>query len=219
MTGSTSFAMIDLYTMFTPNGRKISIMLEELGMDYEVHTIALGKDEQYKPEFLAISPNNKIPAIVDRDNAMSLMESGAILLYLAEKAGRLAPTEAPERWKMMEWLMFQMASVGPMLGQVHIFTKYGERKNLEASERYEKEARRIYGVMDRHLAERPYFLDYGYSIVDIAVFPWVGRWDWQQTALNAFPNVKRWFVELAGRPAVQAGWNVPENDQPLPIPD
>lgn len=211
--------MIDLYTMFTPNGRKISIMLEEIGMPYEVHPIALGKDEQYKPEFLKISPNNKIPAIVDRENGMSLMESGAILMYLAEKSGQLAPTDETGRWKMMEWLMFQMASVGPMLGQVHVFKRYQEGKNKEATERYDNEAKRIYGVMDRRLADNTYFLGDDYSIVDIAIFPWVGRWDWQQTDLNKFPNVKRWFLDVAARPAVQRGWNVPENDQPLPIPD
>ena len=211
--------MIDLYTMFTPNGRKISIMLEETGLDYEVHPIALGKDEQYKPEFLKISPNNKIPAIVDRDNGMSLMESGAILMYLAEKSGKFALTDEEGRWKMMEWLMFQMASVGPMFGQVHTFTKYGERKNVEASERYEKEARRIYGVMNTRLEDREFFVGDEYTIVDMAIFPWVGRWDWQQVDLNDWPNVKRWFLNLAARPAVQRGWNVPENEQPLPLPE
>jgi len=210
--------MIDLYTLFTPNGRKVSIMFEETGLDYEVHPIFLGKGDQHKPEFLKISPNNKIPAIVDRENGMSLMESGAILQYLAQKAGMLMPTEGEDYWKMMEWLMFQMASVGPMFGQVHTFLKYGEGKNVEATERYVTETKRIYGVMEKHLAEREYFLDWGYSIVDIAVFPWVGRFDWEGLDINEWPNVMRWYLNLAKRPAVISGWNIPENDQPMPMP-
>jgi len=210
--------MIDLYTWFTPNGRKVSIMLEEIGMEYEVHPIAIGKGEQNDPEFLKIGPNNKIPVIVDRDSGLSIMESGAILQYLAQKSGQLMPTDGDDYWKMQEWLMFQMASVGPMFGQVHTFVRYGEGKNEEACERYLKEAKRIYGVMDKHLAERQYFLDWGYSIVDIAIFPWVGRCDWQTIDLNEYANVKRWYLEIKERPAVIAGWNVPENDQPMPMP-
>jgi GST-like protein len=211
--------MIDLYTWFTPNGRKISIMLEECGLEYEVHPVSLGKGEQHQPDFLKISPNNKIPAIVDTDNGLSLMESGAILLYLAEKSGKLALTDEVGRWKMMEWLMFQMASVGPMFGQVHVFTKYGEGKNAEASARYLDEAKRLYGVMDERLENNHYFVGDQYTIVDIAIFPWVGRWDWQTIDLGEFPNVKRWYLEIADRPAVQTGWRIPENDQPLPIPE
>ncbi len=210
--------MIDLYTWFTPNGRKVSIMLEEIGMDYEVHPIAIGKGEQHDPEFLKIGPNNKIPVIVDRDNGLSIMESGAILLYLAEKSGQLAPTDEVGRWKMMEWLMFQMGSVGPMLGQVHTFVRYGEGKNEEASERYLNEGKRIYGVMDKRLSDNEYFLGDDYSIVDIAIFPWVGRFDWQTIDLNEYENVKRWYLDIANRPAVKRGWNVPENDQPMPMP-
>ncbi|MDP7624130.1 MAG: glutathione S-transferase family protein [Rhodospirillales bacterium] len=210
--------MIDLYTWFTPNGRKVSIMLEEIGMDYEVHPIAIGKGEQHEPEFLKIGPNNKIPVIVDRDTGFSIMESGAILQYLAEKSGQLAPTDEVGRWKMQEWLMFQMASVGPMLGQIHTFVRYGEGKNVEASARYLDEGKRIYSVMDERLAERKYFLDWGYSIVDIAIFPWVGRCDWQTIDLNEYENVKRWYLEINERPAVIRGWNVPENDQPMPMP-
>ena len=194
-------------------------MLEEIGMEYEVHPIAIGKGEQNDPEFLKIGPNNKIPVIVDRDSGLSIMESGAILQYLAQKSGQLMPTEGDDYWKMQEWLMFQMASVGPMFGQVHTFVRYGEGKNEEASELYLIEAKRIYGVMDMHLAERQYFLDWGYSIVDIAIFPWVGRCDWQTIDLNEYPNVKRWYLEIKERPAVIAGWNVPENDQPMPMPD
>ncbi len=210
--------MIDLYTWFTPNGRKVSIMLEEIGMDYEVHPIAIGKGEQHKPEFLKIGPNNKIPVIVDHDTGFSIMESGAILQYLAQKSGKLMPTEGDEYWKMQEWLMFQMASVGPMLGQIHTFVRYGESKNVEASTRYLDEGKRIYSVMDERLAERKYFLDWGYSIVDIAIFPWVGRCDWQTIDLNEYENVKRWYLEINERPAVIRGWNVPENDQPMPMP-
>jgi len=210
--------MIDLFTWSTPNGRKVSIMLEEIGMDYEVHAINITKGEQHDPKFLEIAPNNKIPVIVDRDNGLSLMESGAILQYLARKSGQFLPATDTDFWKMQEWLMFQMASVGPMFGQVHTFVRYGESKNVEASERYLKECHRLYGVMDNHLSDRNYFLGVNYSIVDIAIFPWIGRHDWQTVNLNDYPNVAKWYVDLAGRPAVQRGWNVPENDQVMPMP-
>ncbi|HIN76157.1 MAG: Disulfide-bond oxidoreductase YfcG [Alphaproteobacteria bacterium MarineAlpha3_Bin6] len=210
--------MIDLFTWSTPNGRKVSIMLEEIGLDYEVHAINITKGEQHDPKFLEIAPNNKIPVIVDRDNGLSLMESGAILQYLARKSGQFLPATDTDFWKMQEWLMFQMASVGPMFGQVHTFVRYGESKNVEASERYLKECHRLYGVMDNHLSDRNYFLGVNYSIVDIAIFPWIGRHDWQTVNLNDYPNVAKWYVDLAGRPAVQRGWNVPENDQVMPMP-
>ena len=210
--------MIDLFTWSTPNGRKVSIMLEEIGLDYEVHAINITKGEQHDPKFLEIAPNNKIPVIVDRDNGLSLMESGAILQYLARKSGQFLPATDTDFWKMQEWLMFQMASVGPMFGQVHTFVRYGESKNVEASERYLKECHRLYGVMDNHLSDRNYFLGVNYSIVDIAIFPWIGRHDWQTVNLNDYPNVAKWYVNLARRPAVQRGWNVPENDQVMPMP-
>jgi len=210
--------MIDLYTWFTPNGRKISIMLEEIGLDYEVHAINIGKGEQHDPKFIEISPNNKIPAILDRDNGLKLMESGAILQYLAKKSGQLMPEEDLEYWNMQQWLMFQKASVGPMFGQVHTFVKYGESKNQEASERYLKECQRLYGVMNKHLEDKEYFVANTYTIVDIAIFPWVGRHDWQTINLNDYPNVAEWYVNLTKRPAVQRGWKVPENDQQLPMP-
>ena len=210
--------MIDLFTWSTPNGRKVSIMLEEIGLDYEVHAINITKGEQHDPKFLEISPNNKIPVIVDRDNGLSLMESGAILQYLARKSGQFMPTTDTEFWKMQEWLMFQMASVGPMFGQVHTFVRYGESKNVEASERYLKECHRLYGVMDIHLSDKNYFLGANYSIVDIAIFPWIGRHDWQTVNLNDYPNVAKWYVSLTERPAVKRGWNVPENDQVMPMP-
>jgi len=210
--------MIDLFTWSTPNGRKVSIMLEEIGMDYEVHAINITKGEQHDSKFLEIAPNNKIPVIVDRDNGLSLMESGAILQYLARKSGQFMPTTDADFWKMQEWLMFQMASVGPMFGQVHSFVRYGESKNVEASERYLKECHRLYGVMDNHLSDKNYFLGASYSIVDIAIFPWIGRHDWQTVNLNDYPNVAKWYVNLAERPAVRRGWNVPENDQVMPMP-
>ena len=210
--------MIDLYTWFTPNGHKISIMLEEIGLDYEVHAINIGKGEQHDPKFIEISPNNKIPAILDRDNGLKLMESGAILQYLAKKSGQLMPEEDSEYWNMQQWLMFQKASVGPMFGQVHTFVKYGESKNQEASERYLKECQRLYGVMNKHLEDKEYFVANTYTIVDIAIFPWVGRHDWQTINLNDYPNVAEWYVNLTKRPAVQRGWKVPENDQQLPMP-
>ncbi|MAV88532.1 MAG: glutathione S-transferase [Rhodospirillaceae bacterium] len=210
--------MIDLYSWFTPNGRKVSIMLEETGLQYQVHPIAINKGEQNDPEFLKIGPNNKIPVIVDQSNGLSIMESAAILQYLAKKANKFMPTEGNDYWKMQEWLMFQMASVGPMMGQVHTFVHYQEGKNVEASERYVNETKRIYGVMNKQLSQREYFLDWGYSIVDIAIFPWVGRFDWQTINLNDYEHVKRWYLQIKERPAVIKGWNIPENDQPMPMP-
>ena len=210
--------MIDLYSWFTPNGRKVSIMLEETGLEYQVHPIAINKGEQNDPEFLKIGPNNKIPVIVDQSNGLSIMESAAILQYLGKKSNKFMPTEGDDYWKMQEWLMFQMASVGPMMGQVHTFVHYQGGENIEASERYVNETKRIYGVMNKQLSEREYFLDWGYSIVDIAIFPWVGRFDWQTVNLNEYENVKRWYLKIKDRPAVIKGWNIPKNDQPMPMP-
>jgi GST-like protein len=211
--------MIDLYSWFTPNGRKVSIMLEETGLEYEVHPIDISKGDQKDLEFLKIGPNNKIPVIVERDSGLSIMESGAILQYLGQKSGKFMPTEGSNYWKMQEWLMFQMASVGPMMGQVHTFVHYQGGENIEASERYVNETKRIYSVMDKQLAKREYFIDWGYSIVDIAIFPWVGRCDWQTIDLNEYPNVKRWYLNIKERPAVIRGWSVPDNDQPMPMPN
>ena len=211
--------MIDLYSWFTPNGRKVSIMLEETGLEYEVHPIDISKGDQKDLEFLKIGPNNKIPVIVERDSGLSIMESGAILQYLGQKSGKFMPTEGSNYWKMQEWLMFQMASVGPMMGQVHTFVHYQGGENIEASERYVNETKRIYSVMDKQLAKREYFLDWGYSLVDIAIFPWVGRCDWQTIDLNEYPNVKRWYLNIKERPAVIRGWSVPDNDQPMPMPN
>ncbi len=209
--------MIDLYTWTTPNGRKVSIMLEELGLPYTAHAIDIRADEQHAPEFVKISPNNKIPAIVDSDNGVALMESAAILLYLAEKTGRFMPTETPARWHAMEWLMWQMGGPGPFLGQVHHFVKYNKGKAPYAEERYLKEGHRLYGVLDRRLADRAYIVD-DYTIVDMAVWPWIARFDWQTINLNDYPNVKRWYLALAARPAVQRGFDVPMKVQEIPMP-
>ena len=209
--------MIDLYTWTTPNGRKISIALEELGLPYTVHPIDIGKDEQFQPDFLKISPNNRIPAIVDRDNGLHLMESGAILLYLAEKTGRLMPKELAKRYRVIEWLMWQMGGPGPMLGQVHHFVKYNKGKAPYAEERYLKEAHRLYGVLDRRLADREFVAD-EYSIADIAIWPWISRFEWQTIDLNQYPNVKRWYLAIAARPAVQRGFHVPKKVQEVPMP-
>ena len=179
--------MIDLYTWTTPNGRKASIALEEMGLPYTVHAVDIGKDEQFKPEFLKISPNNRIPAIVDRDNGMSLMESGAILIYLADKAGKLLPKSGEARYRTIEWLMWQMGGPGPMFGQVHHFTKYNPGKAPYAEERYLKEAHRLYGVLDRRLADHEFVAD-DYSIADIAIWPWVSRYEWQTVDLNQYPE-------------------------------
>ena len=210
--------MIDLYTWNTPNGRKVSIMLEEIELPYETHPINIAQDDQFAPEFFAISPNNKIPAIVDRDNGRSMMESGAILMYLAEKTGKLMPSDEDGRWRVMEWLMMQMGSVGPMLGQTHHFVKYNQGKAPYAEERYLNENKRIYGVLDRRLGECAYLAGDAYTIADIATFPWIARWDWQTMDLNDTPNVKRWFLELAARPAVQRGFDIPSKVQDIPMP-
>jgi GST-like protein len=208
--------MIDLYTWSTPNGRKVSIALEELGLDYEVHPIDITKDEQFDPAFLKIAPNNRIPAIVDRDTGLSLMESGAILLYLADKTGRLLPQSGEGRWRAVEWLMWQMGGPGPMLGQVHHFTHFNPGKSDYAEQRYLAEARRLYGVLDRRLEGRDYIAG-EYSIADIATWPWISRFEWQTIDLNEFPRVRDWYVRIAERPAVQRGYGVP-NPQEMPRP-
>jgi GST-like protein len=204
--------MIDLYTWGTPNGRKVSIMLEECGLPYTVHAVDIGKGEQQSPAFLAVSPNGKIPAIVDHDGPgggpFSLFESGAILLYLVKKTGRFLPTDERRQFQALQWLMFQMGGVGPMFGQAHHFLRAAPEPVPYAIERYRNEAARLYGVMDRHLAGHPYFAD-EYSVADMAVYPWVARHSWHKVDLPAFPHVKRWFDGLGARPAVQRGMKVP----------
>ncbi len=208
--------MIDLYTWTTPNGRKVSIALEEMGLDYEVHSINITQDDQLAPDFLKISPNNKIPAIVDRDNGLALMESGAILLYLAQKTGKFMPA-GDDYWKAMEWLMWQMGGFGPMLGQVHHFVKYNAGKSAYAEERYSAEARRLYKVLNTQLEGRDFIVG-DYSIVDMATWPWASRFDWQQIDLDDFPNVRDWYVRIAERPAVQKGYQVPKYVTDVPMP-
>jgi GSH-dependent disulfide-bond oxidoreductase len=209
--------MIDLYTWTTPNGRKVSILLEELGLPYEAHAIDIGKDDQFKPDFLKISPNNKIPAIVDRDNGLTLMESGAIMIYLADKTGRFLPKEGEPRHRVLEWLMWQMGGIGPMLGQAHHFLQFNKGKAAYAEERYRNEARRLYGVLDRRLEGRGFVAD-DYSIADMAIWPWISRFEWQEIDMNAFPNVKRWYVDMASRPGVSKGYQVPKFTAEIPMP-
>ncbi len=212
--------MLDFYTWYTPNGRKVALLLEEIGLEYNTIPINIGKDEQFAPDFLKIAPNNRIPAIVDHDNNdFSLMETGAIMMYLAEKTGQFLDTaDRDVYWRTIEWLMWQMGGVGPMFGQVHHFTKYNPGKAPYAQERYEKEARRLYGVLDRRLEGRKFIVD-NYSIADMAVWPWTARHNWQEIDLNDFPNVRRWYMTILDRPATKRAWNVPENDQPLPVPE
>ena len=210
--------MIDLYTWTTPNGRKISIMLEELGLPYRSVAVDIGAGAQFDPAFLRISPNNKIPAIVDHDTGTSMMESGAILVYLSEKTGRLTPRSGPAKWQTLEWLMMQMGSVGPMLGQAHHFHHFHPGKSAYAERRYIDEAKRIYGVLDRRLAEAAYLAG-EYSIADIATWPWISRYEWQGIDWAPFPNLKRWYLEIADRPAVQRGYDVPVAVNPIPRPD
>jgi GST-like protein len=210
--------MIDLYTWTTPNGRKVSIMLEELSLPYKTISVNIGKDEQFEPGFLKISPNNKIPAIVDRDEGVSLMESGAILIYLAEKTGQLLPSSGRRKYEVLEWLMVQMGGVGPMLGQTHHFVFYNEGKSPYAEERYLKETARIYGVLDRRLGDKEYLAG-DYSIADIATWPWIARYPRQRMELRDYPNLLRWYKAIAKRPAVQRGYHVPKKVEEISIPE
>ena len=209
--------MIDLYTWSTSNGRKASIMLEELGADYTLHPIHIGKGDQFTPEFLAINPNGKIPAIIDSDGPggapITVFESGAILIYLAEKFGRFLPTDPAARMEVIQWLMFQMGGIGPIFGQVHHFLRAAKEQVPYGIERYGTEARRLYGVLDRRLDGRDHLAGDGYSIADIATWPWVLRHEWQQIDLVEYPNVKRWFDAIGSRPAVQRGIQIPPPPQ------
>ena len=209
--------MYDLYTWGTPNGRKVSIMLEELGLEYKVHAVNITRDEQFKPEFLEISPNNKIPALVDREEGCSLMESGAIMIYLADKLGKLLPASGPERYNVLQWLMMQMGSVGPMLGQTHHFVKFNKGKSEYAEQRYSSETNRIYGVLDKRLSRAEFLAD-TYSIADIATWPWISRFEWQEIEFSNYPNLLRWYLEIADRPATYKGYDVPENGATIPRP-
>jgi GST-like protein len=206
--------LIDLYTWPTPNGRKISIALEEFGLEYAVHPVDIGAGAQHEPDFLKISPNGKIPAIVDRDTGQALMESGAILLYLADVHGAF---RGDDYWETVQWLMLQMGSVGPMLGQVHHFLKFNPGKAPYAEARYAAEAARLYAVLDRRLTDRAY-LSGSYSIADMATWPWISRFEWQGIDWAAYPSLKRWYVTIAGRPAVQRGYDVPVRLNDIPMP-
>lgn len=212
--------MIDLYTWTTPNGRKVSILLEELGVPYEVHAVDLENREQHLPGFEKISPNRRIPAIVDRDTGFTLMESGAILLYLGKKYDRFL-CRGEEYWRMMEWLMWQMGGLGPMLGQVHHFVHYNPGLSEYAEKRYSREAHRLYATLDARLEGRDFMVGVGrgeYSITDMATWPWISRHDRQRIDLNDYPNVRDWYVRLAERPAVQAGYHVPKRVNDIPMP-
>ena len=207
--------MIDFYTWTTPNGRKVSILLEELGLDYRVHPINIGADDQKTPEFLKISANNKIPAIIDHDTGVSLMESGAILVYLAEKHNRFLPSDSIGRAAVIEWLMWQMAGLGPMLGQAHHFLHFHPGKSDYAELRFKNEVTRLYGVLDKRLGGRDYICN-EYSIADIACWPWISRYEWQQINLAEYPNIHAWYKRLLARDAVKRGYHVPRKVSEIP---
>ena len=207
--------MIDLYTWTTPNGRKVSILLEELGVDYTVHSIDIGTGKQKTPDFLKISPNNKIPAIVDHDNGRALMESGAIMWYLADKYGKFLPTNPEERAKTMEWLMWQMAGLGPMAGQAHHFLHYNPGKAPYAEDRYAEEVKRLYTVLNTQLEGQDHICG-AYTIADMACWPWVSRYEWQGVDLAEYPNIQAWYQRLLARDAVQKGYHVPKIMSEIP---
>jgi GST-like protein len=204
--------MIDLYSWPTPNGHKIHIMLEETGLPYRVHPVNIGAGDQFNPEFLKISPNNKMPAMIDSDGPdgkpMSMFESGAMLLYLASKTGKFLPEDLRDRWATLQWLMFQMGGVGPMLGQAHHFLAYAPEKIAYAMQRYSKEANRLYGVMDRRLAESRFIACDEYTIADMAIMPWLRSYERQGVNMDEYPHVRKWFDGIAARPAVQRGLQV-----------
>jgi GST-like protein len=207
--------LIKLYTAGTPNGRKVSIALEELALPYEVIHIDISKGDQFEPAFLEISPSNKIPALVDGDRSM--MQSGAILLYLAEKTGRLMPAHGTRAyWEMMEWLMWQMSEFGPMLGQAHHFLKFNRGVSEYAEKRYSGEAQRLYRVLNTRLDGRDYVVD-ELSVADIAIWPWASRFAYQGIDLDDYPNVRDWYLRLASRPAFQRGYSQPI-DEAIPAP-
>jgi GST-like protein len=205
--------MIDLYTWPTPNGHKAAIMLEEIGLAYRVHSVDIGNGEQFSDDYLAINPNGKIPTIVDQDGPggapFAVFESGAILIYLAERTGKLVAAEPRQRSETMQWLMFQVGGLGPMLGQAQHFRRFAPQPVAYAIARYSEEAARLYGVLDRRLGQSEFLAEGGYSIADIAAYPWIARHEWQGVALERFANVRRWFDTVGARPAVQRGMQVP----------
>jgi GST-like protein len=208
--------MIDLYTFGTPNGRKVSIALEEMELSYQVNSIDIMNNEQFSADFLKISPNNKIPAIVDHETGISLMESGAILYYLATKSGRFLPKDPHHHWQALEWLDWQTGGFAPMLGQAHHFLHFNPGRSDYAEDRFGEEAKRLYSVLNGQLLGRE-FVAGEYSIADMAIWPWVARFEFQKIDLHAFPNVLRWYRKIALRPAVRAGYSVPVETE-IPVP-
>jgi GST-like protein len=212
--------MIDLYTWTTPNGRKVSIMLEELGEDYEVHAVDISKDEQFAPEFLAIAPSGRIPAIRDRDTGMTMMESGAILAWLAQTRGRFLPA-GDERWKALEWTFWQVGQLGPYLGQAHQILKYNQGRTPDSEQKCRQQVARVYSTLNQRLTGRHYIAGQGdgeYSIADIMSWPWVSRFEWHEADLADYPAVRDWYMRIAERPAVQAGYHQPHYVSELPLP-
>ena len=207
--------MIDLYTWGTPNGRKVSIMLEECGLKYKAHAINIGTNvDQFTPEFVAINPNSKIPAITDSEGPdgkpINMFESGAILMYLSGKSGKFLPQSVRGKYEALQWLMFQMGGVGPMIGQTHHFMRAAPEKIEYGIKRYHNETKRLYGVLDKRLSSEQFLAAGEYGIADIATYPWIARFEWHQVDLNEFPNVKRWFDAIGARPPVQRGMAVPK---------
>lgn len=209
-------AMIQLYTWSTPNGRKVSIALEELGLSYQVTAVDITRNEQFAADFLKISPNNKIPVIVDETTGVTMMESGAILLYLADTYDGLI---GDDYWQTVQWLMLQMGSLGPMLGQAHHFLKFNPGVSGYAEKRYREEAERLYGVLNRRLEAEPFLAGGSYTIADIATWPWIARYEWQEMELSLYPALKRWYLQIAERDAVRRGYDVPSVGAEIPIPD
>ena len=208
--------MIDFYTAPTPNGHKVSCTLEAMELKYETHVVNLMENEQKKPEFLAISPNGRIPAIVDRDaDNLPIFESGAIMIYLAEKTGKLMPTDLNERAKVLEWLMFQMGGIGPMMGQANVFFRYFPEKIQPAIDRYQNEGRRLFEVLNTHLAKQDW-LAKDYSIADIATFPWIARHDWHDVGLKKFKNLCKWYENISQREAVIKGYDCLKKGEKIP---
>ncbi|MFZ6045469.1 glutathione binding-like protein [Pseudomonas sp. CR3202] len=214
--------MIDLYYWTTPNGHKVTLFLEESGLPYRLHPININKDEQFQPHFLKISPNNRIPAIVDQEPAdggepLSLFESGAILLYLAEKTGRFIPQDLRGRQDCLQWLFWQMGGLGPMAGQNHHFNRFAPEKLPYAIQRYVKETARLYGVLDKRLADRAFVAGSEYSIADMAIYPWIDRHPWQEQDLDDFPNLKRWYQDIKARPATARAYALVEQVNPAAV--
>lgn len=207
--------MIHLYAWPTPNCRKVSILLEELSVPYQVHSIDIGKDQQFTPEFLDISPNNKVPAIHDTETGVKQFESGAIMVYLSEKYGKFLPSDVTNRASVMQWLMWQMGGLGPMAGQGHHFLKFNPGASAYTEDRLKTEIARLYRVLNDQLADKSYIAG-DYSIADMAIWPWVSRYEWHQVDLGAYPNVQAWYRNILKRDAVQRGYHIPHDAGPIP---